>query len=269
MKIALTLCLAFSAPCVAQFQNTDDLTTVETTLTEVRNTPDAFKGVKLTFPIQFAWVGKISNPFFTRFVPSDFANFQGWATEQPIWRKEAYDDVFGLLFVAKTNPLLSEVFRIGRYERLLVTAVVRDTFQGQPWMEVLTFSREGTGVDTATLAHMFRGEQHMADRNWNRAISELSLSLRGDAPIEVQGQAHKNLGVCYLRMGEPKSAINHLGMALEMIPGSDVETQRLAEIARSHPTLELDRQVQGGVVGDNQRPLWEAFDNSAKPTPGQ
>ena len=266
MKTALTLCLAFSAPCVAQLQTADDVSTVETTLTEVRNTADAFKGVKLTFPIQFAWVGKISNPFFTRFVPSDYANFQGWAIEQPIWRKEVYDDVFGLMFIAKTNPLLSEIFQIPRYQRLQVTAVVRDTFQGQPWMEVLSFTQLGPGVDTATLAHMYRGEQHMADRNWNRAVSELSLSLRGDAPAEVQGYAHKNLGICYLRMGEAKSATEHLGAALGLIPGGDVETERLAEVARSQPSLELDRQVQTGAVGDSQRPLWEAFE-SATPTP--
>jgi hypothetical protein len=266
MRIAFTLCLAIAAPCAAQDKDPADHTTVDTTLAEVRKTPDAFRGVKLTFPVQFAWIGKVSNPFFTQFVPSDFANMQAWGTEQPIWRRTEYDDVFLLLFLSKQNTQLSELFKIQRYERLQITGVVRNTFQGEPWIEVLTFTRQGAGVDTATLAHMYRGEQHMADRAWNRAISELTMSLRGSSPTEVQAHAHKNLGICYLRLGEAKSAVTHLTQASKLWAQEDPETTRLTTIAQSHPSLELDRQVRARAMDEGDRPLWEAFEDATKPT---
>ena len=109
---------------------------IATTLTAVRGTPDAFKNVAVHFTVQFNQLGKISNPFFTRFVPNDFVNFYGWPSEQPIWRKDVYDDVFGLLFLSKEHKQLTDLYKLKTYDRVDVTGVVRNVFQGAPWVEV-------------------------------------------------------------------------------------------------------------------------------------
>src|SRR6185369_14413694 len=44
-------------------------TAVPATLAQVRAEPEAYKNVKITFTVQFASLGRISNPFFTKFTP--------------------------------------------------------------------------------------------------------------------------------------------------------------------------------------------------------
>src|SRR5882724_8146315 len=93
---------------------------VRTTLTQIRAEPDAYTGVKVVFPLQFASLGKLSNPFFTKFTPADFANFYAGAEEQPLSRREAYEDLFGTLFYAKLGPKLEQLYQLRVYQRLQV-----------------------------------------------------------------------------------------------------------------------------------------------------
>src|SRR5262245_4065585 len=102
---------------------------VATTLTKVRQDPDAFRNVKVVFVAQFAALGKISNPFFTQFTPTEYSNIYVWGDDQPIWQRAAYDDLFGNLFYPKTGSQLEEVFELRMYQRLQMTAIVRNTFQ--------------------------------------------------------------------------------------------------------------------------------------------
>src|SRR5690606_28736697 len=140
-----TLSLTLALPCVlamsgnAQWRDGKQIkNTVITTLKQVREHPDAFRNVKVQFDIQFATLGRISNPFFTQFVPSDYANFHAWGTEQPIWRKAEFDDVFGLLFLSKASDQLQEIYAATTFQRRRVIGLVRNTFQNQPWIEVLS-----------------------------------------------------------------------------------------------------------------------------------
>ena len=149
---------------------------VDTTLDALRTTPAAFKSIWVRFPIQFCSVGKVANPFFTQFVPSEYANFYAWSADQPIWQKESYDDVFPCLFVNKSNPEVDKLYEHRLYDRMMVTGVVKNTFQDQPWIEVMAFEPIEQKVDTATLSHLYRAESYMARRQWNLAASELSLA---------------------------------------------------------------------------------------------
>lgn len=241
----------------------EDSPVVPTTLTAVREHPHAFRNVRVTFTVQYAWLGKIQNPFFTRFVPSHFANFHAWADEQPIWRRKQYDDVFGLLFLSKNNPQLPELFDLRTYDRVRVTAIVRNTFQGEPWIEVTELERVSGGVNTGTLAHLYRGEFFMKQRKWRAAISELSLVGLGDVPDAVRAAVHKNLGTCYLRVGEAGRARSHLARAREYTHGVDHELERLTAAAAERPETQLDRAVDRKSIELRERPLWEAFEKAA------
>ena len=234
---------------------------VATTLTAVREKPDAFKHVTVRFNIQFNALGKVSNPFFTRFVPSDFVNFYAWPTEQPIWRKDSYDDLFGMLFLAKENKQIQDLYKMRLYERFEIEAIVRNTFQSMPWIEVLKMKPISGKVTTATLAHLYRGEEHMKQRQWDLAVHELSLAPGEGVPDEIRSATHKNLGICYLRTGEAEKAVSQLTSALSL-NGADFECQRLLEQARTRPENGLDRTVREvQPLKDYERPLWEAFEN--------
>lgn len=278
-KAHLMLAMALLTPMAWCGGDDDkDVVVVPTTLTAMRDRPDAFKQVTVRFPLQFNGLGKISNPFFTRFVPTDFVNFYGWATEQPIWRKEAYDDLFGMLFLSKESPMLSELYKLRVYDRIEVEGIVRNTFQGMPWIEVTNFKPVGGKVSTATLAHLYRGEEFMKKRQWELAIHELSLAPAQAAPDDVRAAVHKNLGICYLRQGEVNNGVSQLSTAMGLMKGGDPECERMLEQARTRPESELDRTVRENPqpIKDTQRPLWEIFENvqpqpqsqAASPAPG-
>lgn len=235
-------------------------TAVKTTLTQIRAEPESFKNVKVEFTLQFASLGRIANPFFTKFTPTEYANFYAWADEQPIWQEKSYQDLFGMLFLAKTHPKLEQLYTLRLYQRIKVTGVIRNTFQNQPWIEVTDFDGVTGQLDTAVLTHLSRGEKLMEQRAWQRAIAELSLAPGEGVPPTALCAAHRNLGVCLLRMGEPQAAIGYLESAANLGKHQDVEVENLLALARSQPEQALDRTVDARGLKDSERPMWEAFD---------
>lgn len=240
---------------------------VTTTLQQIRETPEAFKGVWSRFEIQFCSLGRIANPFFTEFDPSRYANFYAWGGEQPIWKKPQYDDVFGCMFVDKELDVSEELYTMKLYDRLLVTGIVRNVFQDTPWIEIRRFERQPGQVDTPTLAHLYRAERHMADRDWQKAIAELSQAPSADKPGFVRVAVHQNLATCYLRIGEVAKAQGHLATANQLQTTPSRELTRLQQVAATDPQSALDQAVDKGAVGEADRPLWEAFeaDRAAQP----
>ncbi|MBL8732348.1 MAG: tetratricopeptide repeat protein [Planctomycetes bacterium] len=237
---------------------------VNTTLAHVRAEAEAYKNVKVVFTVQFASLGRISNPFFTKFTPTDFANFYAWGDEQPIWQEKGYDDVFGMLFLSKTHPKLEQLYQLRLYQRVKCTGVIRNTFQGLPWIEVTDFEPLAGQLDTAVLTHLYRGEKLMNQRLWQRAIAELSLAPGAGVPETATCAAHKNLGICLLRLGEAQAAIGYLESASRLAGGNDHEVEELLATARTQPATAIDRTVDAKSLRDAERPMWEAFDGSRK-----
>ncbi len=264
MKIACTLglFLALSPANLTAGGVEPEGQVVSTTLTAIRQNPEAYKNVWVSFTAQFAAIGRVSNPFFTQFVPSEYANLHVWADEQAIWQEEDYRDVFGLMFLSKESELLQSLYKQKVYQRLSFTAVVRNTFQGQPWIEVIGFSEVSGKLNTATLAHIYRGEKYMAERQWTKAISELSLAPAANVPQAVLAEIHKELATCYLRLGESGTAVSHLESAMSMMPEVTRELQQLAQVAQNNPETELDRSVNSVELSDHERPMWEAFEKN-------
>ena len=240
-------------------------TAVATTLSQVRAEPEAFKNVKIAFTVQFASLGRIANPFFTKFTPTEFANFYAWADEQPIWQEKSYHDVFGMLFLSKGHDKISQLYELRLYQRILVTGVVRNTFQNMPWIEVTDFEPAEGQLDTAVLTHLYRGEKLMEQRLWQRAIAELSMAPGAGVPQPALSATHKNLGICLLRMGEPQAAIGYLESAAQLGSRKDLEIENLLAIAKSAPDQAIDRTVDSRGLKDSERPMWEAFESERGP----
>lgn len=243
-------------------------TPVRTTLSEVRDNPEAYKSVKVQFTAQFTSLGKLSNPFFTKFTPTEYSNFYVWADEQPIWQEKSYENVFGMLFLSKTHPKLEQLYALRLYQRIEVTGIVRNTFQNMPWIEVTDFGPVEGQLDTAVLTHLYRGEKLMDQRLWPRAIAELSLVPGEGVPPPALRAAHKNLGVCLLRMGEAQAAIGYLESASELAENTDLEVLDLLALAKNSPDQAIDRTVDARGLKESERPMWEAFegDKGRQPT---
>ncbi len=241
---------------------------VSTTLDQVRAEPHAYKNVNVKFTVQYASLGRISNPFFTKFTPSDFANFYGWADEQAIWQENSYEDLFGMLFLSKFSDQLEELYQLETYDRIQIHGVVRATFQDMPWIEVLAFEKLDSKLDTTVLTHLYRGEKLMQQRLWQRAISEFSVVPGDDVPANAQIAAFQGLGTCLLRIGEAQSALGYLQTAKDMTDGRNRQINRLLAIAQESPEEAIDRTVDSRVLKDHERPMWEAFDAGAGESAG-
>lgn len=264
MKIVHTLGLALATTAVAQSPLPEDVKVVGTTLSQVRKSPDAYRGVWIRLTVQYASLGKISNPFFTQFEPSKFANFYAWADEQAIWKKAQYEDLFGLFFVDKQTKIAAQLYNLKVFRRLEIVGVVRNVFQGKPWIEVTQMNILQKRVNTATLSHVYRAETHMKKRQWKRAISELSLAPGKELPDRVRCEIHKNLAMCFLRLGESATAVEHLGSAMSLLQGADDAIRNMMRVARTTPESFLDRTVANSQVEDYQRPMWEAFEGQGE-----
>lgn len=266
MRTALLLaCMTVAAALPGQ--SADFGAPVKTTIAAMRANPDAFRNVKVQFTAQFASLGRISNPFFTKFTPAEFTNFYAWSDDQAIWRESSYNDVFGMLFLSKSNPQLEQLYALPLYKRVQCVGVVRNTFQDTPWIEVLQFEQLGPKVETAVLAHLHRGEKLMEQRLWQRAVAELSLAAGQGVPPAATRAAYKNLGVCLLRMGEPRAALGYLESASKLASVRDRELDRLLDTARTRPSEALDRTVDVAGLRDCERPMWEAFKGAAATPP--
>jgi hypothetical protein len=233
---------------------------VDTTLTQVRGDAEAYKSVKVKFTIQFASLGKIYNPFFTKFTPSEYTNFYAWPDEQPIWRLKDYHDVFGMLFLSKSSDKLDQLYKLRSYQRVAVTGIVRNTFQSIPWIEVTDFHVLPGQLETPVLTHLYRGEKFMEQRAWQRAVAELQLVPGVGVTDTALRAVRRDLGTCFLRLGEASSAISYLSAAADMGGPVDPELENMLAIAKSSPSAGLDRAVDSGNLRDHERPMWEAFD---------
>ncbi|MFY9345702.1 MAG: hypothetical protein WAT39_24635 [Planctomycetota bacterium] len=259
MRTALFVSFVLAAHAVPA-QDREFGTPVDTTLAQVRAEPEAYKNVKVAFTVQFASLGRISNPFFTKFTPTDYANIYVWADEQAIWQEKVYNDVFGMLFLSKSHDRLEELLSLRLYQRIKVTGIVRNTFQNTPWIEICDFDKVSGQLDNAVITHLYRGEKLMEQRSWQRAIAELSLAPGAGVPTAAVRAINKNLGVCLLRMGEPQAAIGYLESAAKMGKEFDGEVEELLAVAKSQPEQAIDRTVDARSLRDSERPMWEAFD---------
>jgi hypothetical protein len=266
MRIALLVSFVLGAVAALPAQADPFSGTVKATLEQIRKDPEAFKNVKVEFKVQFASLGRLSNPYFTQFTPQEFANFHAWSQEQPIWREQSYKDVFGMLFLSKSSPSLSKLYESEIYQCLQLTGVVRNVFQGAPWIEVLEFEPIDGKLDTPTLTHLYRGEKFIEQRQWQRAVAELSQATIDDLPPHAARTTLKNLGLCSLRMGETDRAIAQLEAASSL--GKDAEVATLLQTARREPALGVDRVADAPKVKDSERPIWDAF-NGARTTPAR
>jgi hypothetical protein len=232
---------------------------ITTSITKLKANPDAYKNIWVSFTVQFAGLSRVQNPFFTIFTPSDFANFSGWCDSQNIWNKDEFGDAFSYLFVKKDNPIAETIFYMKKFQRANCVGVVRNTFQGQPWIEVTSIKPIPGALNTETLAHLYRGSQFMNSHRWSLAVGELSLASVEGVPERVVGEVHRMLGTCWLRTGESEKAAAHLSTAAGILK-EDKDLDRLARLAVTDPAAGLDRIVSEKSLKDSERPMWEAFE---------
>lgn len=232
-------------------------------LKTVRKQPQAFKNVWVKFKATYFGLGAVHNPFFTRFTRASYVNFAMWSDDQAIWKQSEYDNPCSTLFCEKKdNTLLETIYSLQRYQRVLVTGVVRNAWQGEPWFEITEVEpTSDTRMTTASLSHLHRAWSLIEQRKWQQAAIELNLASSDSLTENARGWLHGYMGLCQMRMGRAAKASAQLQIAKGLVPESQIIDGWLEQVAKD-PRSAIDTASRVTAIRRGDRPMWEAVEES-------
>jgi hypothetical protein len=144
--------------------------------------PESYRGIPVRLELAFCGLGKLENPFFTRFTMANYINFACWNGQAMLWEREQYIDSFPLFF-ADRRLKVSEVFATAMpFERFEVHAIIRDTFRGLPWVEILSAKPLEDRLTKASVRHIRQAKLQLAKGNHSLAAGEFARALKAPLP---------------------------------------------------------------------------------------
>lgn len=126
-------------------------------LEDILERPNSFRGQTVSFVVQIHRLGKVENPFYTRFDKDWYINFSVWSDRAPLWDKSAYKNDFQYLFIKRESKAAKTILKAPTYSRFVVVAEVSAVFKGKPWMEVKGLEGLDKSMNEASLVHMVKG----------------------------------------------------------------------------------------------------------------
>ncbi|MBN2491736.1 MAG: hypothetical protein JXQ29_12890 [Planctomycetes bacterium] len=244
----IVLGIGLCAPFVAAGDETTEATAKSVTLAEVRRAPESFRGVPCAFDLTFHAFTQVYNPYFTRFVPETYINFSAWEGQQKIWTLQEYQRDFPYLFVSKANANLAAFLALKRFDRVRVVGTIRDTFKGNPWIEVHSMtSLEGKLTEKA-LVHRVRGDVALSKNRPRIAVKEYEQALaEAGLPHDYVCESMKQLGMALYRARDFEAAAVVFAKAASLEP----EDKHSAVLARQADARARERQqAQDRSAGD-------------------
>ncbi|HKE01036.1 MAG TPA: hypothetical protein VKE69_08505 [Planctomycetota bacterium] len=231
------------------------------TLTAIRKRPEGFRSLPVELVIHFHETRKAGNPFFTRFTADSYIGIAAWGAEQPIWRKEEYTNDHPFFFAERRSAVIRKFLEAHTYDRIKITAVVRDIFKGVPYIEIIKAEPLDEKLDEPTIAHAARGRKMAEAGNGKAAVEEYERAFRGDIPADARPYMLVDKGEAHLAKGERDEAIDLMEDALELKP-DDPSIQEALKRAKAWKPLEHAKPVgETGGEGATSRPA----DGAAEP----
>ena len=146
------------------------LTTVhEYDLSRIRKKAESFRSLPIELEIQFHETRRGNYPFFTRFTDDNYMCFSAWGGEQALWHREEYADVYQFFFVERKVPAMRTILEAKPYQRIRISAVVRDVFRSMPYIEVTKAELLDDSVTEATIAAAAKAERPRDGRHGDGA----------------------------------------------------------------------------------------------------
>ncbi len=226
--ILMTAMLAILAPlAVADNGWWDDLYQEKTiSLEQILAHPQAFKGMDVTFAVQFHQLGQIDNPYYTRFEKGQFVNFAAWSDSAALWDKKAYGADFPYLFIDRIAKESQTILTASPYDRFLVTGRVSSVFRGKPWIEVVGLKALDKKLTEPTLIKMVKAYKLKKAKRFDAAATEFNRATNEKLPVGVQTVLNKEAGVCFAAARRFKDALVPLEKAAILMP-KDKDLQKI------------------------------------------
>ncbi len=188
------------------------------TLTSVRKNPESYRDLPVQMEIQFHELRHAKNPFFTRFSADGYLSFAAWGGEQSLWHREDYLNDHPLFFVDRGAPMRRTLLEAKIYDRIRVTAVVRDVFKGVPYLEVTKAEIVDSRLTEATIVAAARAEQAAQEGETASALSFYEQALRGKIPDESKAQLHLDIAQVHLMRADKAAALAQIEAARQIRP---------------------------------------------------
>lgn len=152
------------------------------TLVELRTAPARRLGEEVTLTLQFRARSESWNPYLSRFEPGRWLGLSAWPDEVFTWDAPSYDAPLTRLFVRRGTPLEETVRRAAPHQRFEATAVVREQFLGEPWIELTALKRLTEEVGEGTILHVTRARELAFEGNFDLALDQYERARSAPLP---------------------------------------------------------------------------------------
>jgi tetratricopeptide (TPR) repeat protein len=197
----------------------------DVTLTDVLKTPREYVDVEVKFKVYFDAAGKNFNPYFTRFNEECYGNFSAYPIDARLYDKRDFPRPYPFFFASKMDKTWKKVKDVDHLRVIEITGVVRDIFQGQPWIEVLDWSGSGGGLSEDDIRDVVRADANYVAGNYKDAARLYERADSSSLPGTVRADLQRRLGDAYYHAGEYGDAQDAYETGLRYAPESAVLKQ--------------------------------------------
>jgi tetratricopeptide (TPR) repeat protein len=232
-SLTAALLIAMSGGAYAGWwDKADDAQPVD--LVKVLDSPDAYKGKEITFDVVFHEVTTFYNPYYTRFIPSQYVNFSAWPVASRLWREEDYLTSFSFLFLEKGHKNYQQLLGMQKYTRLRLTGYVQNTFKNVPWIEVRHIDVLEGSLTRDSLRQIILGDELAKAGKWAEAVDRWNAATMMDLPPDVLASVDMKRGEAFVALGRTEDAKTALHRALENAPESEEVKRMLAQVDKGY-----------------------------------
>lgn len=153
-----------------------------TTLVELRTSPGKRLGEEVEFTLQFRELGESWNPYLSRFEPTRWLGLSAWPDEVFLWDAASFDAPATRLFVRRGSELETFLRAARPFQRLRATALVREQFLGEPWLELTALTPLPEIVGEGTLLHVTRARELLFEGAFDLALEQYERARRAPLP---------------------------------------------------------------------------------------
>lgn len=166
------------------------------TLTAMRANPSSWLGRRARVVLQLRGEAPRWNPYLTRFGPADYVRFEAWCDRVHLWDRGAYDDPAPYLFAPRGSVAELGLRSAQPHERYEAVVVVRETFLGEPWVEVERVRRQPEMVTEGTILHAVRALELHAEGRCDLALEQFGRAGAASLPAHAREELDRLETAC-------------------------------------------------------------------------
>ena len=236
--LPLIMALCVLTPCVIA-QDGEEQTL--TTLNKIVKNPEAFRGLKATFVVQFHRLGNVDNPVYSQFDKHWYQNFSAWSDGVKLWERDAFHKDFPYLFLPRVSEATEEVASAPMFTRFLATGVVREVYNNQPWIEVVALQQLDRALNPNAVRQFARGYQLRNSRDHAGAAAAFHAADAKTLPSHLRSLAVREEARDLHQSGRSMDGLMRLRQAQAWL---DDDTQVAQAIETSRVYLGLDEDFE-------------------------